>query len=137
VRRAPTAGGGPSRHQRDERGRRPDGDRARRDSGGRRDGDGRRSQDDRRPRQEDRGPRSFEPPVPQDPRSIELGVAFREAQVAMRDAKKALDKRRAEFGDEPEWLIEQLAAAEAHFVTVADQWAAHLETTGRKVVRNR
>ena len=75
--------------------------------------------------------------MPQDPRSIELGAAFRESQVAMRDARKALDKRKAEFGDEPEWLVEQLAAAEAAFAVVADEWAAHLETTGRKVVRNR
>lgn len=125
----------PSRNQRDDRGRRfggrPPGD-------GRRDGgDGRRQQDDRRPRYEDRGPRVFETPVPQDPRSIELGAAFREAQTAMRDAKKALDKRRAEFSDEPDWLVEQLTAAEARFAEVADEWAAHLETTGRKVVRNR
>jgi hypothetical protein len=79
----------------------------------------------------------FEPPVPQDPRSIELGAAFREAQMAMRDARKALDKRKAEYNDEPEWLTEQLAAAEARFAAAADEWAQHLETTGRKVVRAR
>jgi hypothetical protein len=75
--------------------------------------------------------------VPQDERSVELGAAFREAQMAMRDARKALDKRRAESGDQPDWLVEQLAAAEARFAAAADEWAAHLETTGRKVVRNR
>ncbi len=75
--------------------------------------------------------------MPQDPRSIELGGAFREAQIAMRDARKALDKRKAESGDEPEWLVEQLTAAQATFTAAADEWAAHLETTGRTVVRNR
>jgi hypothetical protein len=79
----------------------------------------------------------FEPPVPQDPRSIELGAAFREAQMAMRDARKALDKRKAEYGDEPEWLTEQLSDAEARFAAAADEWAQHLETTGRKVSRAR
>ena len=74
-------------------------------------------------------------PVPQDERSIELGAAFKEAQLAMRDARKALDKRKAEFDDEPDWMREQLAAAEARFAAVADEWAAHLETPGRKVVR--
>jgi hypothetical protein len=75
--------------------------------------------------------------VPQDPRSIELGAAFRDAQMAMRDARKALDKRRAEYNDEPEWLVEQLAAAETAFASRADEWSEHLETTGRKVVRTR
>lgn len=128
----PDRGGG--RYPRDDRGGRSFGGDKRRDGGGPRSGDGRRQ--DGRPRQEDR-PRVFETPVPQDPRSIELGAAFREAQTAMRDARKALDKRRAEFGDEPEWLVEQLTAAEARFSEAADEWAAHLETTGRKVVRNR
>ena len=81
--------------------------------------------------------RIFEPPVPQDPHSVELGAAFREAQMAMRDARKALDKRRAESGDEPAWLTEQYAAAEARFAEAADAWARHLETTGRKVTRAR
>ena len=55
--------------------------------------------------------------------------------MAMRDARKALEKRKAEFDDEPEWMREQMTAAEARFAAVADEWAAHLETTGRKVVR--
>jgi hypothetical protein len=99
-----------------------------------RDGDdrGRRSRVDG-----DRASRIFEPPVPQDPRSLELGAAFREAHTAMRDARKALDKRKAEYNDEPEWLVEQLASAEARFAVAADAWAQHLETTGRKVVRAR
>lgn len=75
--------------------------------------------------------------MPQDERSVELGAAFKEAQMAIRDSRKALAKRKAEHSDEPEWLVEQLAAAEARFAIVADEWAAHLETTGRKVVRNR
>jgi hypothetical protein len=75
--------------------------------------------------------------VPQDPRSLELGATFREAHTALRDARKALDKRRAEYGDEPEWLLEQLEAAEARFSAAADAWARHLETTGRKVARAR
>jgi hypothetical protein len=109
----------------------------RRDDRGRR-GDERRPRDDRsRPRQEDRGARPFEPPVPQDPRSIELGAAFREAQTALRDARKALEKRREDFGDEPEWLVEQLAAAEAGFAEASNAWVEHLETTGRKMARNR
>jgi hypothetical protein len=92
--------------------------------------DGQRSRDDR-------GARPFEPPAPQDPRSIELGAAFKESQVAMRDARKALDKRRAEFGDEPDWLVEQLAAAEARFAAASTAWVEHLETTGRKIARAR
>lgn len=75
--------------------------------------------------------------MPQDPLSIELGAAFREAQQAIRDARKALDKRRAEQGDEPAWLLEQLAEAERRFAQAAEAWVAHLETTGRKVVRSR
>jgi hypothetical protein len=134
VRRAPSRPPQPGRG-RDDRPRRPGDDRPRRDSDARRDSAGRHNGP--RSRQEDRGPRSFEPPVPQDPRSIELGAAFKEAQVAMRDARKALDKRKAESGDEPEWLIEQLTAAEAHFAEASTAWVEHLETTGRKVVRAR
>ena len=122
------AAGAPRRG--DERSRRANDD-------GRPAGSQRRGEDRGRPRGEDRASRVFEPPVPQDPRSVELGAAFREAQTAMRDARKALDKRKAEYNDEPEWLIEQLAAAEARFAAAADEWAAHLETTGRTVVRNR
>jgi hypothetical protein len=131
VRRAPQPG-----PRRDDRPRRPGDDRFGERDRPRRDGDGRRS-DGQRSRQEDRGPRSFEPPVPQDPLSIELGAAFKEAQVAMRDARKALDKRKAEAGDEPEWLAEQLAEAEARFEAASTAWVEHLETTGRKVVRAR
>jgi ribonuclease E len=143
IRRAPQQGGA----RRDDRGRRfgeprSDGERPRRPDGGRRvdggrRGDGERRHDGQRSRQEDRGARSFEPPTPQDPRSIELGAAFKEAQVAMRDARKALDKRRAESGDEPDWLVEQLAAAEARFAEASTAWVEHLETTNRKVVRAR
>jgi hypothetical protein len=79
----------------------------------------------------------FETPVPQDERSIELGAAFKEGQVLMRDARKALAKRKAEFDDAPEWMLEQLAAAEKQFEEAATAWTAHLETTGRKVVRER
>jgi hypothetical protein len=77
----------------------------------------------------------FEVPVPQDDRSIELGAAFKEAQILVRDAKKALAKRKAEFSDEPDWMLEQLAAAEQRFEAAATEWTAYLETTGRKVVR--
>jgi hypothetical protein len=73
--------------------------------------------------------------VPQDPGSIELGAKFKDAQVALRDARKALDKRRAEFNDEPDWMIEQLQAAELAFADAATAWHDHLATTGRKVVR--
>ncbi len=73
----------------------------------------------------------------QDEQSIALGAAFKESQVALRDAKKALAKRKAEFADEPEWMLEQLVAAEKDFEEAATAWAAHLETTGRKVVRDR
>jgi predicted translin family RNA/ssDNA-binding protein len=73
--------------------------------------------------------------VPQDERSVELGAAFKEAQIALRDARKALEKRKAEFDDEPEWMREQFTAAEQRFAEAASQWSEHLETTGRKVVR--
>jgi hypothetical protein len=73
--------------------------------------------------------------VPQDERSVELGAAFREAQNALRDARKALEKRKAEFNDEPDWMLEQYAAAERRFEEAATAWAEHLETTGRKIVR--
>jgi hypothetical protein len=73
--------------------------------------------------------------VPQDEESIALGTAFREAQAAIRDARKALDKRKAEFGDEPEWMLEQLATAEQRFAEIATSWSEHLAKTGRKVVR--
>ena len=79
----------------------------------------------------------FEAPVPQDEESTALGAAFKETQIALRDAKKALAKRRAEFDDAPDWMLEQLAAAEKHFEDAATAWTAHLETTGRKVVRER
>ena len=77
----------------------------------------------------------LEAPVPQDERSIELGAAFKEAQILTRDARKALAKRKAEFADEPDWMLEQLAAAEKRFEEAASAWTEHLETTGRKVVR--
>ena len=53
----------------------------------------------------------------------------------MRDARKALAKRRAESEDEPEWMVEQLTAAEKVFEEASTAWTEHLETTGRKVVR--
>jgi len=34
-------------------------------------------------------------------------------------------------------MLEQLATAEKQFEEAATAWAAHLETTGRKVVRER
>lgn len=73
--------------------------------------------------------------MPQDERSVELGAAFREAQVSVREAKKALAKRKAEFDDEPAWMTEQLEAAVTLFEAAASAWSEHLETTGRKVVR--
>ncbi|MGH7634824.1 MAG: hypothetical protein ACRENC_13900, partial [Gemmatimonadaceae bacterium] len=96
-----------------------------------------RAQRDARGRDRDRDnrPRSFEPPIPQDERSIELGARFREAQGAIRDAKKTLDKRKAEQGDEPEWLVAELTAAEQRFAEVATEWSDHLAQTGRKVIR--
>lgn len=75
--------------------------------------------------------------MPQDEASIALGAAFKASQVAMRDARKALAKRKAEFDDTPDWMLEQLASAEKHFEDAATAWADHLETTGRKVVRER
>lgn len=66
---------------------------------------------------------------------MELGAKFREAQTALRDARKALDKRKAEFGDEPEWMAAQYAEAEAAFEAAATAWQEHLAGTGRKVVR--
>ena len=77
----------------------------------------------------------FETPVPQDGRSIELGAAFKETQILTRDARKALAKRKAEFADEPDWMLEQLAEAVRQFEAAASAWTEHLETTGRKVVR--
>jgi hypothetical protein len=73
--------------------------------------------------------------VPQDETSIALGAAFREAQTAVRDAKKLLDKRKAEHGDEPDWMLQQLAEAERRFEDAATAWSEHLAGTGRKVVR--
>jgi hypothetical protein len=73
--------------------------------------------------------------VPQDEVSIELGQRFREAQNAMRDARKTLDRRKAEQGDEPQWLLDQYTEAERHFEEVATEWSEHLSRTGRKVVR--
>ena len=83
----------------------------------------------------DRRPREWEPPVPQDERSKELGGLFREAQNALRDARKTLDKRKAEFADEPQWLLEAYAEAEARFTAAATAWQDHLAATGRRVVR--
>jgi len=91
------------------------------------DGDGRGGRD--------RGARAAEIPVPQDERSLQLGAMFREAQTALRDARKALDKRMADFGDEPEWMLEQYHAAEKRFEEISTEWSEHLSRTGRKVVR--
>jgi hypothetical protein len=127
IRRAPQQpSDGGQRRQRDDRGSRPRSeDRASRtrDDGGSRGGS------------RDRGPRVYEAPVPQDEQSIALGAAFREAQTALRDARKTLDKRKAEAGDEPEWLLQQYADAEQRFEMAASAWSEHLEKTGRKVVR--
>jgi len=90
---------------------------------------------DGRGRDGERSARSFEPPVPQDARSIELGAAFREAQNALRDARKTLEKRKAEHGDEPEWLLAEYRATEERFAAAATAWHEHLSQTGRKVVR--
>ena len=111
-------------------------DRPRSDGRGR-DGRGRegRSGGEGRSPRESRPPRTFEPPTPQDERSVELGAAFKEAQIAAREARKALEKRRAEFGDEPEWMLQQLEEAERRFEEAATAWSDHLATTGRKVVR--
>jgi hypothetical protein len=73
--------------------------------------------------------------VPQDPISIELGAKFREAQMAVRDARKALDKRKAESGDEPDWMLAQVEDAERRFEEAATAWSEHLSQTGRKVIR--
>ncbi|MBF6600431.1 MAG: hypothetical protein IVW36_07975 [Dehalococcoidia bacterium] len=73
--------------------------------------------------------------MPQDERSVELGAAFREAQGALRDARKTLDKRKVEQGDEPEWLVAEYAAAEQRFADAATAWSEHLAQTGRRVVR--
>lgn len=73
--------------------------------------------------------------MPQDPISIELGAKFKESQLVVRDARKVLAKRKAEFDDEPEWMLEQQAEAIAAFEVAATAWADHLEKTGRKVVR--
>jgi len=132
IRRAPSAGdrtrdraGAESR----DRTHRSGGER---DRGGRPQRDGRDGRD--RPRR-DSGPRMLEAPPPQDPRSIELGQQFRDAQAAVRDARKALDKRRAEFNDEPDWMIAQLQDAERRFEEASTAWVQHLETTGRKMAR--
>jgi hypothetical protein len=69
---------------------------------------------------------------PPDPRSVELGAAFKEAHQALRDAQRALDKRKAEQGDEPEWLVSQLEAAERQFAEASDAWIDFLETSGRR-----
>ena len=120
IRRSPSE---PRRQQRDDRGRR-----------GRDDGSRDRGRD-RGPSRDRSGPRSYEPIVPQDETSIALGAAFKEAQTAVRDARKALDKRKAEHGDEPDWLVAQLEDAERRFEEAATEWSEHLSTTGRKVVR--
>ncbi|TAK55288.1 MAG: hypothetical protein EPO22_14670 [Dehalococcoidia bacterium] len=112
IQRAPSAG------ERPRRDRQPQG-------GGDRDGRGSR----------DRGPRTLEVPVPQDERSLELGTMFKEAQLALRDARKAIEKRKADFDDEPEWMLEQYRAAEKRFEEISTEWSEHLSRTGRKVVR--
>jgi hypothetical protein len=66
---------------------------------------------------------------------VELGARFRESQNALRDARKTLEKRKAEFGDEPEWLMDAYRVAEARFEAAATEWTEHLETTGRKMPR--
>ncbi len=129
--RAPAA----DRAPRDDRG--PRDDRPRDRSGPRGNDRGSRDRDRPQQRDRDRGPRVFEAPVPQDERSVELGALFKESQIGMRDARKALDKRKAEFGDEPDWMLTQLTEAEERFATAATAWSEHLETTGRKVVRER
>jgi hypothetical protein len=53
----------------------------------------------------------------------------------LRDARKALEKRKAEFGDEPEWLLDQYAEAERLFEEAATAWSDHLATTGRRMAR--
>jgi hypothetical protein len=73
--------------------------------------------------------------VPQDERSIQLGAMFREAHAALRDARKALEKRKADSGDEPDWMVEQCRAAEARFAEISTEWSEHLSKTGRRVLR--
>jgi hypothetical protein len=72
--------------------------------------------------------------APPDEMSLQLGAAFREAQAAYRDARRALEKRRAEQGDEPDWLLQQLEEAERRFEEAATAWSEHLSTTGRRRV---
>lgn len=67
---------------------------------------------------------------------MELGARFREAHQALRDARKALEKRKAEFGDEPEWLLAQYAEAERQFEEAATAWSDHLAKTGRRMARS-
>jgi hypothetical protein len=123
---------GQQREARPEAGRRGGGD----GRGGGRDGrGGGRDGRERRGDRDGRGQRTYEAPVPQDERSVELGAQFREAQTAMREARKTLDKRKAEHGDEPEWLVEQYDAAVKGFEEAATEWSEHLSKTGRKVVR--
>lgn len=110
IRRAPSAG---------ESGRRP------REGG--RDGGGRQRRES--------STRLLEPPPPPDPVSLELGQAFRDAHEAVRDARKVLEKRKAEFGDEPDWMLAQLEEAERRFAEAADRWVEHLAKTGRRSVR--
>jgi hypothetical protein len=71
---------------------------------------------------------------PPDPESVELGAAFKEAHQALRDAGRAIEKRKAEQGDEPAWLLEQLEAAEQRFAEAAERWIEHLDKTGRRAV---
>ena len=80
-------------------------------------------------------PRVFETTGPAGRALDRTGARFKETQIAVRDARKALAKRKAEFDDEPEWMLEQLAEAERAFEEAATAWTEHLETTGRKVVR--
>jgi hypothetical protein len=96
---------------------------------------GREARDSRERPRRDSGPRMMEAPPPPDPVSVELGQKFREAQAAVRDARKALDKRRAEFGDEPEWMVAQLAETERRFEDASTAWVEHLSGTGRKMAR--
>jgi hypothetical protein len=118
VRRSPHTASNDGRQRRDTRGgprNEPPQRRGPRDQG--------------RPRQQQREMLEMPPP---DAVSVELGAAFKEAHQALRDAVKALDKRKAEQGDEPAWLVEQLQAAEARFSESADAWTTHLEKTGRR-----
>jgi len=126
IRRAPSAGErGRARAERDPH------DREARERGR----PSREPRDGRERSRRDGPSRPFEAPPPQDPMSIELGAKFREAQNAVRDARKMLDKRRAEAGDEPDWMIEQLADAERRFEEASTAWVDHLSATGRKMAR--